>query len=102
MKYYFGPVNANDLYSVDAFASSDNDNDLFFYGVEFGTNPGGMEEVMIFDSCNRAIPIDIDNVPALIDILKGLLKAKASIDRAEKLQDFICDPDADLSLGVSE
>jgi len=73
MKIYFGKAEAHDvdLFGDEGmFSIERNGETLWFYqGVEHGTNPGGMDEVRIFDGCNRSIPISIDQIPELVEAL---------------------------------
>jgi hypothetical protein len=71
MKINFAQVSASD---VDMFGDEGlfgpDDNGNFYYNyVEYGTNPGGVDEVAIIDGCNRYMPIAMESVPALIDAL---------------------------------
>ena len=52
MKIYFGNAN-EDLFSDGLFVVNDNQ---YYYGVQHGTNPGGLDEVVIFDGCKRKVP----------------------------------------------
>ena len=72
MQTYFGKVSLEDSQDVDGvFISASCDTHAFYYGVEFGSNPGGTDEVTIFDGCERSVPVDIDNVPKLIKALEA-------------------------------
>ena len=84
MKIYFGAVKEDDLFDTTCmFASPDNDEHYFYYGVEYGTNPGGLEEVTIFDGAGRSVPIDMENVGKLIDILTVYERAYKLIKHVE-------------------
>lgn len=73
MKIYFGKADQHDvgLFGDEGTFSIDRNGEtfMFYQGVEHGTNPGGMDEVRIFDGCNRSIPISIEQVPELIEAL---------------------------------
>lgn len=86
MKIYFGDAN-EDIFADGLFTCNSS---RFYYGVEHGTNPGGMDEVCIFDGCNRYLPIHIDAIPELIaaleevqNISRAVQKAKDMTERAE-------------------
>lgn len=83
MKIYFGDAN-NDTFADGLFTVSDNQ---FYYGVEHGTNPGGLEEVSIFDGCKRSIPLHIEAIPELIAALQEVLTVNEAIKRAQELTD---------------
>ena len=81
MKIYFGDAN-NDTFADGLFTVSDNQ---FYYGVEHGTNPGGLEEVRIFDGCKRSVPLHIEAIPELIAALQEVLTVNETIKRAQEL-----------------
>lgn len=71
MKINFAQVPAED---VDSFGDEglfgpDIDGNFYYNYVEFGTNPGGTEEVAITDGCGRYMPITVEHIPSLIDSL---------------------------------
>ena len=71
MKIYFNQVPDNDVQSFgDSGIFGPNESDNFFYNyVEFGSNPGGLDEVMIVDGCDRAIPLNMEAIPDLVRAL---------------------------------
>jgi hypothetical protein len=81
MKIYFGNAN-EDLFSDGLFALGDNQ---FYYGVEHGTNAGGLDEVVIFDGCKRKLPIHIQAIPELIAALQEVQKVDEAVKRAQEL-----------------
>jgi hypothetical protein len=82
MKIYFGNAN-DDTFSDDGlFEVNDNQ---FYYGVEHGTGPGGMDEVRMFDGCKRYLPIHLEAVPELIAALQEVLRTNEAIKRAAEM-----------------
>lgn len=81
MKIYFGNAN-EDLFADGLFVVDDNQ---FYYGVEHGTNPGGLDEVSIFDGCKRSIPVHMEAIPELIAALQEVLKVGEAVKRAKEL-----------------
>lgn len=86
MKIYFGDAN-EDTFTDGLFEVNENQ---YYYGVEHGTGPGGLDEVRMFDGCNRYLPIHIEAIPELIAALQqvqsvgeALKRAQEMIDRAE-------------------
>ena len=72
MKYLFALVPHQD---VDMFGKDDlfeADGDYYFNQVEIGTNPGGMEDFTISDTCGRSIPLSTDSIDALIELLMDI------------------------------
>lgn len=82
MKIYFGDAN-DDTFSDDGlFEVNDN---RYYYGVEHGTGPGGMEEIRIFDGCKRNVPLHIEAIPELIAALQEVQKIGEAVKRANEL-----------------
>jgi hypothetical protein len=81
MKIYFGDANA-DLFSDGLLKCNNNQ---FYYGVEHGTNPGGLDEVTIFDGCKRKLPIHIEAIPELIAALQEIEKIGEAVRLATNL-----------------
>jgi hypothetical protein len=81
MKIYFGDAN-NDLFSDGLFELNSNQ---YYYGVEHGTNAGGLDEVVIFDGCKRKLPIHTEAIPELIAALQEVQKIGEAARRATEL-----------------
>jgi hypothetical protein len=76
MQIYFGDTPSCEVFDADATFVADGDADnLYYYGVEYGSNTGGFDEIMIYDGLNRQVPIDIASVPGLIKALQMALRA---------------------------
>lgn len=71
MKINFAQVPANDvdMFGDEGLFGPDDSGNFYYNYVEYGTNPGGMEEVAITDGCNRYMPISMEHVACLIDAL---------------------------------
>jgi len=81
MKIYFGDAN-DDTFSDGLFICNDNQ---FYYGVEHGTNAGGLDEVVIFDGCKRKVPVHIEAIPELIAALKEVQRVNEAVKEANRL-----------------
>jgi hypothetical protein len=81
MKIYFGDAN-DDMFSDGVFECNSNQ---FYYGVEHGTNSGGLDEVVIFDGCKRKVPLHIEAIPELIAALQEVQKVNEAAKEAERL-----------------
>jgi len=87
MKIYFGSQERDSVLDDDGmFYTASEPEYYFYYGVEFGSNPGGVNEVMIFDGCDRTVPIDIESVPALIEALQRCYDMHQQLEEAEELK----------------
>jgi hypothetical protein len=82
MKIYFG--NANDDTYMDDGLFEVNEN-RYYYGVEHGTGPGGLDEVRMFDGCKRYLPIHIEAIPELIAALQEVQKIGEAIKHAQEM-----------------
>ena len=55
---YFGGVLKSEIEDDgEMFECASEPNWAFYHGVEYGTNAGELDEVMIFDTCGREVPI---------------------------------------------
>ena len=93
MKIYFGKA---DLHDVEQFGDEgmfsiekNGKTNWFYQGVEHGTNAGGLDEVRIFDGCNRSIPISIDQVPGIVEALNYCYNNYQSITHGNSLVERI-------------
>lgn len=80
MQIYFGALPFNDEFMSPEgmLFSGECDTHAFYYGVEYGSNAGGTDEVLIYDGLDRSIPVDVESVPAMIKALEtayGMYKA---------------------------
>jgi len=81
MKIYFGNAN-EDTFTDGLFEVNDNQ---YYYGVEHGTGPGGLDEVRMFDGCNRYLPIHMEAIPELIAALQEVQKITEAIKHAQEM-----------------
>ena len=93
MKYFIGQVPGQD---VDMFG----DEGLYEYGgdsyynmVEFGTNPGGTEDFVITDTVGRSIPISIEHIGILIEVLQDIQATLDMIESGKAAEAAILNPD---------
>lgn len=84
MKIYFSEVLDNED-SSETFEY--NDSNYYTY-VEYGTNPGGLDEIAIADTCRRYMPICIEQVPNLITALQSCYDIHRKMLLAEELKEF--------------
>jgi hypothetical protein len=83
MKIYFHALSKEDeLFDTDG-SFCYNDKHYWQY-VEYGTNPGGLQEVTITDGCDRIMPISVDAIPLLIRALERAQDIHLSILAGEE------------------
>ena len=89
MKTYFSPCTpdcADELSNQGVFSVGDN---YFYNYVEFGTNPGGLDEVSIVDGCGRYMPVCIDDIPDLVAALQDAYATAQEIALAERVMQCV-------------
>lgn len=90
MKINFSQVPAADVdvFGEDGLFGPDAEGNYYYNYVEFGTNPGGTDEIAIVDGCGRFMPIAVENLPELIRVLRELNTISQAIKSAEKITDY--------------
>jgi hypothetical protein len=88
MKIFIGRVEADEVdeFGEEGLVGPDSMGNYYGQSVEFGTNPGGMDEVTIADGCNRSIPVNVEALPDLIAALQEVLNTLEEINHAEMLK----------------
>lgn len=91
MKINFAQVPHQDIdtFGDDNLFGPDDTGNFYYNYVEFGTNPGGTEEVAITDGCNRYMPITVEHIPDLISALAECYAIAKSLKSAEKINDYV-------------
>ena len=72
----------------DLFGPDDYDN-YFYNSVEFGTNPGGLDEVTIHDTCGRLMPISVDSIPDLVTALQECYRIAQHLKTAQEIEEAV-------------
>jgi hypothetical protein len=87
MKIYFSQVPHNDVdnFGDEGLMGPNKHGDFFYNQLEFGTNPGGLDEVAISDSCDRYMPICVDTIPELIAALLQCYNLSKAIDLSNNI-----------------
>jgi hypothetical protein len=104
MKIYFNQVPDNDVeFFGDDGLFGPNDADNFFYNyVEYGSNPGGLDEVAIVDGCGRMIPLNMEAVPDLVQALQKAYDTWAQINFGTKLQQIAQNSEVEMYVEDNE
>jgi hypothetical protein len=103
MKIYFGSQHKDVVFDTDGMFHSEAEPDFYFYyGLEFGSNAGGIDEVLIFDGCDRTVPIDIESVPDLIEALQHCYAMHQQLEHAEKLKANLEDDNYEESIIIDD
>ena len=104
MKIYFNQVQDSDVeFFGDSGLFGPNDNDNFFYNyVEYGSNPGGLDEVMIADGCDRMIPLNMEAIPDFILVLEKFYSLYMETQRVNALNQIAQDSEAEAYVEDNE
>jgi hypothetical protein len=97
MKINFALVSEENLEfdgTEDLFGPDDYGN-YFYNTVEFGTNPGGLDEVTIHDTCERYMPISIEAIPELVMALQECYRIAQHLKKAEEVQEAVLAEDTE-------
>ena len=78
-----------DFDDTDELFGPDDYGNYFYNTVEFGTNPGGLDEVTIHDTCGRYMPINIENIPELVIALQECHRIAQNLKTAEEIQEAV-------------
>jgi hypothetical protein len=78
-----------DMFGEDNLFGPDESGEFYYNFVEYGTNPGGTDEVAIHDGCDRYMPISMDHVPELIQALAECYKIYIGLKHSERIQELV-------------
>ena len=95
MKIYFGQVDSSNDTTGTEFQHNGKQ---FYYCAEYGTNPGGTEDVLISDSIGRMLPVDISALSDMIATLNQVLVTSAVVELARETVDEIENGDTYFSI----
>ena len=97
MHIYFGEIPDEDLdfYEDEGVLtlSKNGETRFFNYGVEVGSNNGGVEDVVVYDSIGRSVPIEVDAIPELIKSLKLVYSAVQGLHTYKEAEADLMNPD---------
>jgi hypothetical protein len=85
MKYLFAQVQPQDVDMFGRDSLFEADGEFFYNQVEIGTNPGGMEDFTISDTCGRSVPLSTDSIDALIEVLQDIKESLEIIQNGDAM-----------------
>ena len=91
MIYYFGKVPSNDVTAFGSDGLFEHEGDYYYNKVEVGSNPGGMEDFVLSDTCGRSIPISTDLIPGLGKVLLDIQLSRITIANGKEVEDNMFD-----------
>jgi hypothetical protein len=88
MKIYVGYIDSSEVdeFGEEGLVGPNSDGNYFGQYVEYGTNPGGMDEVAIGDGCGRMVPVCVETLPDLIAALQEVQNNVQKIAEAKRLK----------------
>jgi len=87
MRIYFGEATDTEDFGTEGLLQSRGQ--FYDYMVEFGTNPGGLDDVVIIDGCGRTMPVALEHVKQLIKALQECHTIGSEIQEGEQLREFV-------------
>lgn len=91
MKYYFGKVPKQDVITFVDDGLFEHEGSYYYNQLEIGSNPGGIEDFVISDTCGRSIPVSTDMISDLARIFIDIKAMLSTIEEAEMLQADLSD-----------
>ena len=88
MRIYFGEASERDVEDFGTDGLLEDRGQFYAYMVEIGSNPGGMEDVMLKDGCGRQVPVAIEHIGHLVKALAECYSIAAEINQADELREF--------------
>lgn len=91
MKYYFGKVPKQDVITFGDDGLFEHEGSYYYNQLEIGSNPGGIEDFVISDTCGRSIPVSTDMISDLARIFIDIKAMLSTIEEGEMLQADLSD-----------
>ena len=88
MRIYFGEASERDVEDFGTDGLLENRGQFYAHSVEFGSNMGGVEDIMLQDGCGRQVPVAVEHIPALMKALMECYTIAQDIREAEELREF--------------
>lgn len=71
MEALFGQAHESMVQMFGVEGLHDNGHDeYFYYGIQYPSETAGYDEFVIYDGCERSIPVDIESIDSLINALQ--------------------------------
>lgn len=89
MKIYFGEINEHELEEWGTDGLLQRDGRYFSGAVEFGSNSGGIDDVVISDGCGRSIPLSVEHLKQIAVAFNECGTIYNEIVDAQRLQEEV-------------
>lgn len=89
MKINFGKVPHQHLdeFGDGSYYGPDKEGNFYYFQAEFGSNPGGTEDVLISDTCGRQLPIGVAEIASTIKMLTEVSAIASDLGIMESVVD---------------
>lgn len=98
MKFYFGQVPECDITNFGAEGLYYNEGEFYYYCVEFGSNPGGLDDIVLRDTAGRMVPVATEHLRELATILVECNNVCAELQSARELIEDLQDMESTASV----
>lgn len=92
MKIYFGEITETELEAWGTDGLVQRDGRYFSGVVEFGTNSGGVDDVVISDGCGRSIPLSVEHLMQISVAFSECANLHHELAEAQRLRDEVESP----------
>jgi hypothetical protein len=101
MQIYFTSTKIGDPFYNSRLFNTRFSDKKYYYGIEYGSNAGALEDILIYDTLGRNIPVDVRSIDNLIDALhrvKTFIGIAEQHDTLSTTLDNIADPEQKVGL----
>jgi hypothetical protein len=85
MKYYFGQVDSDDVDNYGDEGLFEYAGDQYYNSIEFT----GEDDFVITDSVGRSIPMSINHVGLLIEVLQNMQETMETIENGKAAEEYV-------------
>ncbi len=93
MRMFFGKVEDNSDLSGTFEVQTADGVENYYTMVEYGTNAGGLDEFVISDACGRYVPLVVEDIETLQNILADLSEIVEQVQDANDIIEQVTDED---------
>lgn len=98
MQIFIGEVSEQDVEMFGTDGLFENRGQYYSLMVEYGTNPGGLEDVMISDGIGRSVPVSVDHLFQLCKALVECNNINTELREADELREFATSLDTNAAI----
>lgn len=89
MNFYFGNATKQELDMMGTEDLFEHNGEFYYYNLEFGSNPGGLDEVALHDTSGRSLPICVDFLHQLNTALVECLAIRKKLEEADAVHSML-------------